>query len=57
MKQKTLLMIIYGISMILLLPLVIDLFVNEQYGSSLIILFLMAFSTWGMVKLRRVDKK
>ena len=57
MKQKTLL-ILYCISMLLLIPLVIDLFMNkQQYGSGFIILFLMAFSTWGMVKLRKENKK
>ena len=53
MKQKTI-FILYCISMILLIPLVVDLFVNvHQYGSGLIILFLMAFATWGMIKLRK----
>lgn len=53
MKQKTLILL-YSIGMILLIPLVIDLFVNvHQYGSGFIILFLMAFATWGMVKLRQ----
>ena len=57
MKQRTLI-IIYCISMILLLPLVFDLFVNkQQYGSGFIMLFLMTFATWGLIKLRKENKK
>ena len=53
MKQKTI-FILYCIGMILLIPLVIDSFANEhQYGSGLILLFLMAFGTWGLIKLRK----
>ncbi len=57
MKKKTL-VIVYGISMILLIPLTIDLFINTRhYGSGLIILFLIVFATKGMVKMRKgVDK-
>ena len=57
MKKKTL-FIVYGIAMILLIPLVFDLFVNkQQFGSGFIILFLMAFATWGMLKLRKENEK
>ena len=55
MKLKTLILF-YSISMILLIPLVVDLFVSYQYGSALIILFLMAFATWGILKLRKGKK-
>ena len=51
--KKKMLNIVYVISMILLLPLVFDLFCNKQFGSGFIILFLIAFGTWGIIKMRK----
>ena len=56
MKKKTI-YILYFFSMVLLLPLAIDLFVNDQaYTKGIVALFLMAFGTWGVIRLQKKRK-
>lgn len=55
MKKKTA-YILYCISLVILIPLTLDLFIHNQLSKGYLIIFLMILSTRGLIKIVKSNK-